>query len=80
MSKNLSTLLRNGNNTNPLPVSLGGTGATTAQNALTLLGALSLTGGTMTGNIVFNNGQVFAGTVDTSTFENNYILSLMGAI
>ena len=27
MSKNLSTLLRNGNNTNPLAVSLGGTGA-----------------------------------------------------
>jgi hypothetical protein len=28
MSKNLSTLLRNGNNTNPLSVSLGGTGST----------------------------------------------------
>lgn len=35
-----------------LPVANGGTGSTTAPNALTALGALPLAGGTMTGNIV----------------------------
>ena len=62
MSKNLSTLFRNGNNTNPLAVSLGGTGATTAASSLTALGALPTTGGTMTGAITFNAGQTVDGT------------------
>ena len=57
MSKNLSTLFRNGNNTNPLAVSLGGTGSTTAASSLTALGALPTAGGVMTGAITFASGQ-----------------------
>ena len=69
MSKNLSTLLRNGNNTNPLAVSLGGTGATTAASSLTALGALPTTGGTMTGDIAFNSGQPL-GTPSSGTLSS----------
>ncbi|MES2782581.1 MAG: hypothetical protein V4657_07285 [Pseudomonadota bacterium] len=38
--------------TSPLPIANGGTNATSAVNALTNLGGLALTGGTVTGNIV----------------------------
>lgn len=36
----------------PLPIANGGTGATSAPDALTALGALPLAGGTVTGNII----------------------------
>jgi hypothetical protein len=39
---------------NPLPVALGGTGATSAANARTNLATLGTAGGTMTGNITRN--------------------------
>lgn len=80
MAKSLSNIIRAGSPSTPLPVSFGGTGSTTAASSLTALGALPLAGGVMTGAITFASGQPFTGTVDTSTFENNYILSLMGAI
>ena len=64
MSKNLSTLLRNGNNTNPLAVSLGGTGATSTTYC-------SLTTN-VTGTLPVANG----GTgVTTSTGSGNIVLS-----
>lgn len=40
----------------PLPIANGGTGQTSATNAIAALGGLPTTGGTMTGNIV-RNGQ-----------------------
>lgn len=45
-----------------LPISSGGTGATTASGALANLGALPLTGGTLTGNLVVN------GTITSKTY------------
>jgi hypothetical protein len=64
MSKNLSTLLRNGNNTNPLAVSLGGTGLTSTTYC-------SLTTN-VSGTLPVANG----GTgVTTSTGSGNNVLS-----
>lgn len=63
MSKNLSTLLRNGNNTNPLAVSLGGTGLTTITANSVLLGngtgAPQLVAPGTSGNILTSNGTTW---------------------
>ena len=60
MAKSLSNIIRAGSSATPLPVSFGGTGATTAASSLTALGALPLAGGVMTGAITFAAGQTVA--------------------
>ena len=66
MAKSLSNIIRAGSSATPLPVSFGGTGATTAASSLTALGALPTTGGTMTGAIAFAGGQTFTGALPTT--------------
>ena len=51
-----------------LPIAQGGTGATTASDALDELGALPLTGGTITGEVNHYGAQV---TVDSETIDRN---------
>ena len=52
--------------TGTLPVANGGTGATTAANARTNLGAFSSSGGTISGNVIIN-GTVAEGTGTTAS-------------
>ena len=76
MSKNLSTLLRNGNNTNPLAVSLGGTGSTSttfANLTTNVTGTLPVANGgtgstssTGTGNTVLSASPTLTTPVITS--------------
>ncbi len=52
--------------TGTLPIANGGTGATTASNARTNLGAFSSSGGTISGNVIIN-GTVAEGTGTTAS-------------
>ena len=61
-----------------LPISSGGTGATTASGALTNLGALPLTGGTLTGNLGVN-GTITAKTYLAVERNSNPQLALKNA-
>ena len=61
-----------------LPISSGGTGATTASGALTNLGALPLTGGTLTGNLGVN-GIITAKTYLAVERNSNPQLALKNA-
>lgn len=61
-----------------LPISSGGTGATTASGALTNLGALPLTGGTLTGNLSVN-GIITAKTYLAVERNSNPQLALKNA-
>ena len=56
--------------TGTLPVANGGTGATTAANARTNLGAFSSSGGTISGNVIIN-GTIAEGASNT-TASGNY--------
>ena len=58
-----------GDSTGPLSVASGGTGATTAAQACTNLGALSITGGTLTGSIKTTASLPLYRTTDDSTLE-----------
>ncbi len=51
--------------TGTLPIANGGTGATTAENARTNLGAFSSSGGTISGNVIIN-GTVAEGNSNTA--------------
>jgi hypothetical protein len=53
-------------------ISKGGTGATTAPNALTNLGALPIAGGTMTGNLILNGNP----TVPLQAATKQYVDSI----
>lgn len=64
--------------TTALPISSGGTGATTASGALTNLGALPLTGGTLTGNLGVN-GTITAKTYLAVERNSNPQLALKNA-
>ena len=64
--------------TTALPISSGGTGATTASGALTNLGALPLTGGTLTGNLGVN-GIITAKTYLAVERNSNPQLALKNA-
>jgi hypothetical protein len=71
MSKNLSSILR-GTNYGTLPISSGGTNATTAVAALTSLGAQPLLiSGT---NLKTINGGSILGTGDITVAASNYVL------
>lgn len=64
-----------------LPIAKGGTGATTASDACANIGALPTSGGTMTGTIAFNNGnmsnsQVFDNSGEISDFKGFYMLTI----
>ena len=63
---------------NTLAISKGGTGATTASGALTNLGALPLTGGTLTGNLGVN-GTITAKTYLAVERNSNPQLALKNA-
>ena len=85
MSKNLSTLLRNGNNTNPLAVSLGGTGLTTITANSVLLGngtgAPQLVAPGTSGNILTSNGTTWTSATapaSLSTGKATAIAMVMG--
>lgn len=55
-----------------IPILHGGTGATTAPNALTNLGALPIAGGTMTGNLILNGNP----TVPLQAATKQYVDSV----
>lgn len=60
-----------------IPISQGGTGATTASDACANIGALPTSGGTMTGTIAFNknnlsNSQIFDNSADDNQYEGFY--------
>jgi len=56
----------------PLPISQGGTKATTAAQALENLGGLSRTGGTIDGNLTINGDQTLNGDLRIWGKEGNY--------
>ncbi len=60
----------------PLPVILGGTGASTAATALTSLGAVPLAGGTMTGNLILNTDP----TLPLQAATKEYVDTLAGGL
>jgi hypothetical protein len=88
MPKNLSTFLRTGNNTAPLPVSVGGTGATslTANNVLLGNGtnALQVVAPGTNGNILTSNGSTWVSaaapiTLPSQTSNNGKFLTTDGS-
>jgi len=74
MPKNLSTFLRNGNNTAPLPVSVGGTGVTTLTGLVKGTGAVALTAAVAGTDYVAPGGAL--GTPSSGTLSSCSGLSL----
>lgn len=68
--------------TGTLPVANGGTGATTATSALSNLGAIPLSGGTMTGALTDSYGFIgpLTGNASTSTTSTNLSSGVLGSV
>lgn len=79
MSINLSTLFRNGNNTNPLIVALGGTGLTTITANSVLLGngtlAPTVVAPGTSGNILTSNGTTWTSAPSSAAASSRATVS-----